>query len=289
MLPSIEFQARLQARKAEVSAAYPALWSRIIQEWKSPGPANRAWLLYSANYLFRTDGVRWALDPLTLDQRLPSAPAVNAAKDLKDLAFVLLTHRHKDHFDLGLIRALRRLPILWIVPPDLLEPVRGAGLSMRQIIVPRPMEKVEIEGLHITPFEGQHWEVDPGKPEGRRGVPSTGYLAEFTGRRWLFPGDIRTYDASQLPFCGDVDGVVLHLWLGRAAALLEKPPLLDAFCRFCRDLHAPRVVVTHLLEWGRQPSELWLDSHFELVRQQMQALSPHVSLTPALMGESVDL
>src|SRR5512140_3163064 len=90
MDPSTEFQ----ARRAEVSAAYPVLWKRMIREWKSPGPENRAWLMYSANYLFRTGDIRWAIDPLTLNHRLPSAPEVNASQDLQTLSFVLLTHRH---------------------------------------------------------------------------------------------------------------------------------------------------------------------------------------------------
>lgn len=29
---------------------YPAIWSRIINQWKKPGSQDRAWLTYSANY-----------------------------------------------------------------------------------------------------------------------------------------------------------------------------------------------------------------------------------------------
>lgn len=71
--------------------------------------------MYSANYLFRTANVRWAIDPLRLRQRLPGAPEMPAA-DLKDFTFVLLTHSHGDHLDLELMRQLQTFPILWVIP-----------------------------------------------------------------------------------------------------------------------------------------------------------------------------
>ena len=261
----------------------------MISKWQGPAEQNRVWLMYSANYLFRTGGVRWAIDPLTLARRVPSASPVNASHDLRGLSFVLLTHRHNDHLDLQLISELSPLPILWVVPADLLESVRQAGVPSNQIIIPHSMETLQIEGLLITPFEGQHWEVAPERPAGRRGVPSTGYLLEFNGRRWLFPGDTRTYNAGLLPSFEALDGVLVHLWLGRASALLNEPPLLDAFCQFCLDLHAPRLVITHLHEFGRPPEECWEDRHFELVRQRIQDLSPQTCLLSAQMGECVEL
>ena len=131
----------------------------MIAEWNSPGTDDRAWLMYSANYLFRTGNVRWAMDPLRLTHRLPQAPDVNAAQDLKALSFVLLTHEHADHLDLGLIRELRHLPILWVIPEPTLELIQSQiDLPPKNVIVPKELEPIEIQGIKITPFTGLHWQ-----------------------------------------------------------------------------------------------------------------------------------
>jgi hypothetical protein len=50
-----------------------------------------------------------------------------------------------------------------------------------------------------------------------------GYLLEFNGKRWLFPGDTRSYDASLLQSFGPLEGHFAHLWLSRTGAYLEVP------------------------------------------------------------------
>ena len=67
---SAEKQAQINRRRDEMAARTPAIWDKLFAEWNSPGPEDRAWLMYSANYLFRTQGVRWAMDPLALNSRL---------------------------------------------------------------------------------------------------------------------------------------------------------------------------------------------------------------------------
>jgi L-ascorbate metabolism protein UlaG (beta-lactamase superfamily) len=282
-------QAEIESRKVTLVARYPSLWRRMISEWQRPEKSDRAWLLYSANYLFRTAGIRWAIDPMTLHWRLPAAPQVDYARDLRNLSFILLTHNHADHLDLDLVNALRTLPILWVIPEFLFREVAETGLSRAKIIVPKSMEPIELEGIRITPFDGLHWEADPSQPDGRRGVPATGYLVEFSGKRWLFPGDTRTYDASKLPFFGPVDGLFAHLWLGRGCALKKKPPLLEAFCSFYRDLEPKRIIVTHLEEFGRAPDEIWNDAHFQLVKRRILERAPDMVIESACHGKKVDL
>jgi L-ascorbate metabolism protein UlaG (beta-lactamase superfamily) len=219
--------------------------------------------MYSANYLFCTGHVRWAIDPMTLKHRLPQAPEMDIAHDLDGLSFVLLTHEHADHLDLGMVRALRALPILWVVPEPLLAMVEPTGLSREKIIVPRSMRPLEIEGIKVVPMDGPHWEADPSQPGGLRGVPAIAYLVEFNGKRWLFPSDTRTYDAAQLPSFGPVDGMFAHLWLGRGCALLDAPPLLDAFRQFFVALQPRCIILTHLEEFGRDADDYWDSSHVQ--------------------------
>ena len=278
-------QAGIRQRCAEVSAQYPELWSNIIAEWNSPGE-DRVWLTYSANYLFQTKDVRWAIDPLTLSWRKKDAPMVNVAQDLSNLSFVLLTHRHEDHLALDLISALRDLPIKWVVPEFMLSlVVKGAGLPRENIIVPIHLKPLELNGVCILPFTGLHWETTP--REIRKGVPAIGYLIELNGKRWLFPGDTRTYDACQLPDFGPVDHLFAHLWLGQGCALMEEPPLTDAFCKFCLDLKPRKITLTHLNEFGRDANDYWDDWHAHLVCSKFRERSVSSPVAHLIMGNSV--
>ncbi|WKZ49533.1 MAG: MBL fold metallo-hydrolase [Anaerolineales bacterium] len=283
-----EKQSQIDRRRVETCASYPALWSNMIAEWNLSEAQDRVWLMYAANYLFRTNNIRWAIDPLTLNWRLKDVPSVNALRDLAGLSFVLLTHSHDDHLDLDLLNVLRRLSITWIIPEFLLtDVVERSGLPMERIIVPSSLVPLDCDGVRILPFDGFHWETDPQGT--RRGVPAMGYLVECNGKRWLFPGDTRSYDLTQLPRTGKVDVAFAHIWLGRNSALADTPPLLDAFCQFCLNLDAGRIVLTHLNEFGRDANDLWDDTHALLVRSKICESSPDLPVTHLLMGSSVEL
>jgi hypothetical protein len=218
---------------------------------------------------------------------------MDIANDLQALSFVLLTHRHTDHLDLDLLYQLKDLPIRWVVPEAILPLVvtRG-GIPEEKIIISRALQPLEMDGITITPFDGLHWEYLPKSVHSAgktRGVPATAYLVEYGDKRWLFPGDTRTYDAGRLPSFGQVDGLFAHLWLGRQAALLETPPLLDAFCTFCLDLTPRRVIVTHLEELGREADEFWGGRHYERVAKRFEEISPGLLVECAYLGERVNL
>lgn len=279
-----EKQKQINQWKAETSARYLELWSRMIAEWNSPGPDDRVWLMYSANYLFRTNNIRWAIDPLTFGWRVKYAPKVNAlASDLKNISFALLTHSHPDHLDLELLSSLRHLPITWVVPEFLLPLVIEKARLPRERMIPcLPLRPIQINGIDILPFDGLHLEITT--EGGSKGVPSMGYLVECNGARWLFPGDTRSYDPFQLPAFGAVDVVFAHLWLGRASALADPPPLLEAFCQFHLQTGARHVILSHLHEFGRDAYDYWDDAHVQRVCSRLQELSAGVSVSFPKMG-----
>jgi L-ascorbate metabolism protein UlaG (beta-lactamase superfamily) len=288
MDPSARKQTLVDRRREELIARYPSIWKKIIKEWKTASPEDCGWLMYSANYLFRTQGVRWAFDPLRLKNRLPQAPDMEAARDLGDLDFVLLTHRHKDHLDFDLLRSLRNLPIWWVVPEDILPLVKEqADLPDERIVVPKQQKPFNLLGFRITPFDGLHWQDDPDSPGSRRGVPATGYLVEQGSKRWLFPGDTRSYDPSGLPDLGPVDVLFAHLWLGKGAALQPHLSLLGPFCRFCLALKPRRIILTHLEEWGRDAPDFWDSEHAEQVVLELEKYAPILPVEVALIGEEI--
>lgn len=261
---------------------YPALWKQVVAQWQAV-ESDAAWLTYSANYLLQTAGVRWALDPLSLFSRLSLPNPMNFTEDLAPLDAVVLSHRHADHLDLELLSELVDLPISWIVPEFMLEELLTIfGDKTPKIIVPHSGFPIQIKDLLLTPFEGLHFRAG-------HGVPEMGYLAEFSGKKWAFPGDTRVFAQQSLAKLGSLDGIFAHLWLGKKCALQETPALLEEFCRFYVEPAPRQLVVTHMHEMARKPDDFWDSSHFSQVFAKCQELHPEVLVTPAWMGMSVEL
>jgi L-ascorbate metabolism protein UlaG (beta-lactamase superfamily) len=124
--------------------------------------------------------VRWALDPLTLRQRISSVAEVDVNSALNGLSFVLLSHQHADHLDRNLISNLRYSQIRWIVP-EFLRPfvLSICNLPAKNVITPKLLTPLQVDVITITAFEGMHWEPSTQNPDTPpRGVPSVGYLGE---------------------------------------------------------------------------------------------------------------
>jgi L-ascorbate metabolism protein UlaG (beta-lactamase superfamily) len=283
-----EKQQIIAQKRAVLCNRYPDLWVNLIREWRADDASDAAWLTYSANYLFRTGGVRWAIDPLTLHSRLEEAPKVDIEHDLDGLSFVILSHDHHDHIDTDLIRTLRDKPIRWIIPSFLLSKViTETGISEAKVIVPRVMKPIEIDGLKILPFEGQHLiTYDDGSC---KGVPEMGYLIEGFGKRWLFPGDTRIYDLSRFPKLDAVDLLFAHLWLGYGSAEIDSKVYLEPFCKFAAGLLPKRVAITHLEEFGRKPDDFIDDRNAIMVQESFASQFPEIECFPVHTGEKIVL
>jgi hypothetical protein len=279
----------IDSHKAMWVKAYPATWQKMIDEWNKDEDTDRAWLTYCANYLLRTGGTRWAIDPLVMSSRISGIPEDDIAGALGSLSFILLTHRHEDHLDLNVVRALRHAPIRWVIPDFLYDSVvTAAGIPPENVIVPRMLEPVRIDGVTITAFAGLHLSDPVQEPDSiSHGVPAVGYLAEFQNKRWLFPGDVRCFDASKIPAFGPVDIAFAHLWLGRSGALLDHPPLLDAFCDFFLQMKPRRLVITHLYELEREPECMWRLCHFEMVSARLQQIAPDLLVSVCTTGDYI--
>ncbi len=153
------------------------------------------WLTYSANYLLRTGGVRWAVDPLTVHGRFQGRASgqreeisVEEMRKLEPFSFVLLTHNHDDHLDISLAKALRDFPIKWVMPSEMKAVLKERdGAKDANIIIPEYGKPLVINGAKITAFEWLHRRVEPFKVH----IPSNIYLVETAGRRFLFPGDVK--------------------------------------------------------------------------------------------------
>lgn len=234
LLPNIMPINSALARQAEIDesikislSSYANEWRKFTTDWRQASQ-DAVWLTYAANYLLHTAGVHWAMDPYALPARLKHRPLPAYQEDLSALQLVAFTHAHADHLDLNLVAALQDSPITWIIPGFMQERIRKvADLSRMRVILPEPGVPIQFDALTLLPFDGLHIRGD-------QGVPEIGYLAEFNGQRWLFPGDTRVYEPTRLPRLGRLDGIFAHLWLGKAGALQSPPPpagrVLRLFC-----------------------------------------------------------
>lgn len=282
MIDAAARRTAIEDHLASARSGYQALWEMVITDWRASAAGSQAWLTYSANYLFSCEGYKWALDPLSMSSRVPGLSNPNYQDDLSALSLIALTHQHRDHLDIELLGALAEADVEWIIPAAVQEVLaRERALPRKNVITPVPGEVISRGPLRLLPFDSLHF-------HGQHGVPETGYLVETNGARWLFPGDIRDFDQDQLPDFRALDGVVAHLWLGKACALDETPPFLQAFCDFFAGFGARQLFISHLNEFGRDETEQWRIEHYEMVRNTMTRLHPQLRVTGYLMGDRMD-
>ena len=277
MLDKAQAQLDISCKRERMVSGYAKLWSEMIREWRAPRDNDAVWLMYSASYLFNTRGQKWAVDPVRLSNRVPEAQMPELSEDLHDLDFVLLTHDHIDHVDVGLWSQLKGAHCHWIVPEHMTDLFScETSLSSLGYSVAVPGKKISFAGVRITPFESPHYErsvtgeIIP--------IDSTGYFVETAGSSYLFPSDIRTYDPSCLQPFSNVTTVFAHVFLGRSAALVCDPPLLDAFVDFYLNSCPKKIVLSHLYELGREPEDCWLSSHAQRLAKAFNASNGEVEV-----------
>jgi hypothetical protein len=279
---------RIEAAKTRFAREYAVRWHRMLASWQQPHRASMMWLMYAANYLFVTHGVRWAVDPFLPIHLVPGLPDRLPTEALSQLSFVLLTHAHTDHVDYPLLASLRGTPVRLIIPEHMLTDVRAHARPLdRQVIVARSGRRLDLNSIGVLPFDGLHWQR---RADGHHvGIDATGYLIHVDGQRWLFPGDVRDYRCESIAPFGPVDLLFAHLWLGRGCARLHNPPQLNEFCEFLHACRPRAVVLTHLYEFSRNAEDIWDRRHVQLVRARWAALAPGVPLRVPQVGRGVAL
>jgi hypothetical protein len=268
----------ISSKRRELGSSYPHVWRQMIRSWQAPRRNDAVWLLYSANYLFNTGNVRWAVDPVLLSNRVPEVEILNVRQDLAGIDFILLTHTHGDHVDLALWSQLFGMQCHWIIPAHMLDFVsRYLPLEPVDYTVAVPGKDISIAGVTITPFAAPHYEY---RVDGSRNhVDETGYQVRTVNGVYLLPGDIRTYNKEVLwPFPG-VTAVFAHVFLGRSAALEQNPPLLQDFIDFYLSCHPQRILLTHLYEFAREDKDCWCTAHAEKVARVMRTVTDNIPIT----------
>jgi hypothetical protein len=225
--------------------------------------------------------------------RLTGALPLHPRQDFAKLDFLILTHKHSDHINWPFLKSIAPPSIPWVVPEFLVaECSAQTGLPRQQIFPAIPGRCIEIAGIRINPLAGCHWEYAPGASRSAppiKGLPSAAYLLEFHGKRWYFPGDVRSYDIAFAPSPEKLDGITAHVWLGRMQNALSEPPLLDAFCEYFSRFHTRRLILTHLYEMGRESKDMWTSQHAEKLVRAFAQRNPSIQVSACCTGDRVDL
>lgn len=269
-----------QAIRDRYEQRYHEIWSGVKQALMQPGDTFT--MMGGSNYLFSTGGVLWAIDP-RFNWHFSRTPEEMADLDaiFPKLRFVLLSHKHGDHFDPGLIE---RYPTLnWIVPDHLTELVPAACRAYMTVV--HPGDELVREGIRIRAFDSVH--IDAGSTNG---VPETGYLVDTGRQRILFPGDIRDYGARSIPHFDEITHLFAHVWLGRNNTLnLPCEPYVEDFARFMLSFGAEKIFLTHLMDPMRRINDMCTYLHGGLVMDAMLGMNPAADISIPLPGRRIGL
>lgn len=268
-------EARLNILK-RYAERYDEIWTEI--ERGLEGEDDAFFLMGPANYFFKTGGVKWAVDPaFTVPRDRSSFACIDADAVMKSLDFILLTHRHADHFDPELMKKYPEL--LWIVPDHMEEEICGYGRFNLRVV--KPGDVIRRGEIVIHAFSSLHYDAGT-----TVGVEETGYFIEAMGHRIMLPGDVRDYDAGKYPQFEGITHFFSHVWLGRGNALNwpcgEYPAQMAEFILAFRP---EKAYLAHLLEATRPLTDMWTHAHAGLVLDALIGRQPGAEICVPMVGK----
>ncbi len=143
---------------------------------------HNGWLIKSDNLLLGTDLV---LD----DPGRAQASPISATEVADELDICFITHGHGDHFSGPTSRVLaRRSKCVFVLPQSCLERGREFGIPQDRIVIARPRQPFEVQGLKVDPLRAIHgnrqgavyWEAN---------LDDCGYVFHLGSKSVMQPGD----------------------------------------------------------------------------------------------------
>ena len=167
---------------------------------------------------------------------------------------VIVTHNHADHFDPALLSLVSDdVPIYM---PNFL------SYNKKNVTYFGDGTDISVGDVQIEFFESAH-------SAGENVVPEYGFAAKHNGKHYVFPTDVRCYNAEHKVF-HNTEVLVPHLWLGRRMALmLTDNNYIEEFAAFVNSFGAKRVLVGHLYDIHREIDDMWTDIHFDAVKEKI--------------------
>ncbi|MBQ2967436.1 MAG: MBL fold metallo-hydrolase [Clostridia bacterium] len=167
---------------------------------------------------------------------------------------VITTHDHGDHYEATLVDALSEFMPSFM--PDFM------GKEKKNTVFVKPGDEIDFKDVKLRFFESEH-------SSRTELVKEYGFAIEFEGKNYVFPIDVRAYKKPHAVF-PNTEAVVLHLWLGRGAALNAHPEEMENFCDFANSFGAKKILISHLLDYKRDIQNMWSEVHFNMVKNKLK-------------------
>lgn len=242
-------------------------------------------MIFSASYLFCTNGYKWAMDIAFRCSRYFSEIPEKVMEYLGDIDLMILTHAHDDHMEESTIRALSNANFKWLAPEYMVGYLLEYGIAREKIIVAKVGETIQIGPLSVKVLPGRHF-----RPNTNNGMEAVGYLITAEDAPTIaFPGDVRDY-RTQFVESLKADYCFAHVWLtDKALDPQQYVPKCQEFAKFMLEMSEKNIFLTHLYENARKEESMWQKHHAELAAAVIQRQSPNTAVHIPQCGEILKL
>lgn len=171
------------------SASVSGQDKRMIDEIREHKSGIAVWWIGQGSWIIKSDGLVFSTD-LFLQNRGRIAPSPITPEEIAsvlDVAFI--THGHGDHFEEFTSRILaEKSKCMFVIPENCLSNAGKFGIPRERIVVAKPREPFEINGIKVEPLRALHGNSNFAIYYDAN-LQDCGYLFTIGGKRILQPGD----------------------------------------------------------------------------------------------------
>ena len=158
------------------------------------------WWLGGAGFLLRSADGALLIDPYLTTEGWRRFPPPFRAEDATRVDAVLITHEHRDHLDVDVVRAFAEAGSLatWVVPAPLAGRLTDLGIPQERIVAAQPGRPLELGRMNVQPIPAHHGvsmtdAYNTGEAISGGLVRYLGYVMELAGTRIYHSGDCLAY------------------------------------------------------------------------------------------------
>ncbi len=158
------------------------------------------WWLGQAGFLLRCAERSLLIDPYLTPTGSRRFPPPFPSEEATLVDAVLVTHEHRDHLDLDVVRAFAesRSGAIWVVPTPVAGRLADLGIPVAQIVSAQPGHRIELGQLVVDPVAAHHGVAmadayNTGEALSGGLVRFLGYVMELAGTRIYHSGDCLAY------------------------------------------------------------------------------------------------
>lgn len=158
------------------------------------------WWLGGAGFLLRSADGALLIDPYLTPEGWRRFPPPFRAEEASLVDAVLVTHEHRDHLDVDVVKAFAEADASasWVVPAPIADRLADLGIPRRRIVPAQPGLPLELGRIKVQPVAAHHGvsmtdAYNTGEAISGGLVRYLGYVMELAGTRIYHSGDCLAY------------------------------------------------------------------------------------------------